>query len=69
MTAIEDPCHQLPRELPIRIRRMMNWLLKNMEDISQPESVQVTFSCKDKSIYAEVVKRDKVGDTGPLGRR
>jgi hypothetical protein len=67
MQTAEDFYQQLPRELPVRVRRMMKWLLHHQEDIDQPESVQVTFSCKDRSVWAEVVKKDKIKDTGPLG--
>ena len=56
------------RELPFRIRRILSFLLEHENDIEAPDIVAVTFNCKDRAIQADIVKKHRISDTGPLGR-
>jgi hypothetical protein len=50
-----------------RVGKMVNWLRQNQAEIEQPEQVQIAFSCRGRSVWAELATKDRI-ETGPLGK-
>jgi len=48
------------RLVPVRVARMVAWLMSNADQVCAPKKVQVSFDCAGSSILAEVRRQEDV---------
>jgi hypothetical protein len=45
-----------------RVATIMRWLAANVERVTLPQKIQITFDCAGASVSAEVKERERVKD-------